>query len=99
MQKNYVKANAIGYIQKVNAIQPGHYVEKGQLMFVIKTKEAQSIGNTINVLDTTFHFSGINRIRASRSGYVTDLAAPGGRLRAGWRATGHHQRSGRVSPL
>lgn len=73
MQKNYVKANAIGYIQQV-AIQPGHYVEKGQLMFVIKTKEAQSIGNTINVLDTTFHFSGINRIRASRSGYVTDLA-------------------------
>ncbi|MBD1366830.1 efflux RND transporter periplasmic adaptor subunit [Mucilaginibacter sp. ZT4R22] len=72
LQKNYVKANAIGYIQKVN-IQPGHYVEKGQLMFTIKTKEAQSIGNTINVLDTTFKFSGINNIRASRSGYVTDL--------------------------
>ncbi|OOQ57217.1 RND transporter [Mucilaginibacter pedocola] len=72
MQKNYVKANAIGYIQKV-AILPGHYVEKGQLMFTIKTKEAQSIGNTINVLDTTFKFSGINYIRASRSGYVSDL--------------------------
>ena len=72
LQKNYVKANAIGYIQRVN-IQPGHYVEKGQLMFTIKTKEAQSIGNTINVLDTTFKFSGINSIRASRSGYVTEL--------------------------
>jgi multidrug efflux pump subunit AcrA (membrane-fusion protein) len=72
MQKNYVKANATGYIQKVN-ILPGHYVAKGQLMFSIKTKEAQSIGNTINVLDTTFKFSGINYIRASRSGYVTDL--------------------------
>jgi multidrug efflux pump subunit AcrA (membrane-fusion protein) len=72
MQKNYVSANAIGYIQKVN-VQPGHYVEKGQLMFTIKTKEAQSIGNTINVLDTTFKFSGINNIRASRSGFVTQL--------------------------
>jgi multidrug efflux pump subunit AcrA (membrane-fusion protein) len=72
LQKNYVKANAIGYIQKVN-IQPGHYIEKGQLMFTIKTKEAQSIGNTINVLDTTFKFTGINSIRASRSGYVTEL--------------------------
>jgi multidrug efflux pump subunit AcrA (membrane-fusion protein) len=72
LQKNYVKANAIGYIQKVN-VQPGHYVEKGQLMFNIKTKEAQSIGNTINVLDTTFKFSGINNIRASRSGFVTQL--------------------------
>lgn len=72
LQKNYVKANAIGYIQKVN-VQPGHYVEKGQLMFTIKTKEAQSIGNTINVLDTTFKFSGVNSIRASRSGFVTQL--------------------------
>jgi predicted deacylase len=42
-------------------------------MFTIKTKEAQSIGNTINVLDTTFKFSGINNIRASRSGFVTQL--------------------------
>jgi multidrug efflux pump subunit AcrA (membrane-fusion protein) len=72
LQKNYVSANAIGYIQKVN-VQPGHYVAKGQLMFIIKTKEAQSIGNTINVLDTTFKFSGINSIRASRSGFVTQL--------------------------
>jgi multidrug efflux pump subunit AcrA (membrane-fusion protein) len=72
LQKNFVSANAIGYIQKVN-VQPGRYVEKGQLMFTIKTKEAQSIGNTINVLDTTFKFSGINNIRASRSGFVTQL--------------------------
>jgi len=72
LQKNYVSANAIGYIQKVN-VQPGHYVAKGQLIFTIKTKEAQSIGNTINVLDTTFKFSGINNIRASRSGFVTQL--------------------------
>ena len=72
LQKNYVSANAIGYIQKVN-VQPGHYVKKGQLMFTIKTKEAQSIGNTINVLDTTFKFSGVNNIRASRSGFVTQL--------------------------
>lgn len=72
LQKNYVSANAIGYIQKVN-VQPGHYVAKGQVMFIIKTKEAQSIGNTINVLDTTFKFSGVNTIRASRSGFVTQL--------------------------
>jgi multidrug efflux pump subunit AcrA (membrane-fusion protein) len=72
LQKNFVSANAIGYIQKVN-VQPGHYVEKGQLMFTLKTKEAQSIGNTINVLDTTFKFSGMNNIRASRSGFVTQL--------------------------
>ncbi|MBB6128644.1 efflux RND transporter periplasmic adaptor subunit [Mucilaginibacter lappiensis] len=72
MQKSYVKANAIGYIQKVY-IKPGQYVNAGQLLFTIKTKEAQSIGNTINVLDTTFKFSGVNRIKAASSGYITQL--------------------------
>ncbi|MBK0378519.1 efflux RND transporter periplasmic adaptor subunit [Mucilaginibacter segetis] len=72
LQKNYVKANAIGYIEHVG-IKPGQFVSKGQLLFTIKTKEARSIGNTINVLDTTFKFSGINRIRASSNGYVAQL--------------------------
>ncbi|GAA4088881.1 efflux RND transporter periplasmic adaptor subunit [Mucilaginibacter panaciglaebae] len=71
-QKNIVKANANGYVQNIH-IQPGQYVNKGQLMFIIKTKEAQTIGNTINVLDTTFKFSGINRIKAPEHGYLTQL--------------------------
>ncbi|WP_295719658.1 HlyD family efflux transporter periplasmic adaptor subunit [Mucilaginibacter sp.] len=72
LQKNYVKANAIGYIQKVNT-QIGHYVNKGAVLFTIKTKEAQSIGNSINILDTTFKFSGVNKIKASEHGYITQL--------------------------
>lgn len=72
MQKNYVNANAIGYIRGVN-VKPGNYVAKGQLMFVLKTKEAQSIGNTINQLDPSFRFSGVNYIRASRAGFVSQL--------------------------
>jgi len=72
LQKNYVKANANGYVQKV-LVQPGHFVTKGQLLFTLKTKEAQSIGNTINVLDTTFRFTGINKIKASLNGYITQL--------------------------
>ncbi|GAA3981086.1 efflux RND transporter periplasmic adaptor subunit [Mucilaginibacter dorajii] len=73
LQKNYVKANAIGYIQKVNA-QIGHYVNKGEVLFTIKTKESQSIGNSINILDTTFKFSGVNKIKASEHGYITQLS-------------------------
>jgi multidrug efflux pump subunit AcrA (membrane-fusion protein) len=61
-QKNYVKANANGYIQAAN-IKLGVFVNKGALLFTIKTKEAQAIGNSINVLDTTFKFSGVNRIK------------------------------------
>lgn len=72
-QKSFVKANAVGYITQVN-VKPGQFVSKGQLLFTIKTKESQSIGNSINILDTTFKFSGINYIRASNSGYVTQLS-------------------------
>lgn len=72
LQKNYVNSNVVGYIQHAN-VQPGRYVQKGQLLFTIKTKEAQSIGNTINILDTTFRFSGISRIHAASNGFVTQL--------------------------
>jgi len=71
-QRNYVKANATGYIQKV-FVQPGQDVEKGQVLFTIKTKEAQSIGNAVNILDTTFKFSGETRIRAAEHGYISQL--------------------------
>ncbi len=70
--KNYVKANATGYLMAVNT-QIGRYVEKGQELFVIKTKDAQSLGNTINQIDTSFHFEGTLHIKASSSGYVTQL--------------------------
>jgi multidrug efflux pump subunit AcrA (membrane-fusion protein) len=73
LQKSFVKANANGYLQKVNA-QLGHFVNKGEVLFTVKTKEAQSIGNSINILDTTFKFSGENKIKASEHGYITQLS-------------------------
>ena len=72
MQKHYVKANVNGYIQQVNAV-PGKYVAGGQVLFVLKTKEAQSIDNSINKLNSSFRFSGVNNIKASGSGYITQL--------------------------
>lgn len=72
LQKNYVKANANGYVQQVSA-QLGQNVHNGELLFTVKTKEAQSIGNSINVLDTTLKFSGINKIKAPASGYISQL--------------------------
>lgn len=72
LQKNYVKANANGYVHEVNA-KMGQYVNKGQVLFTIKTKEAQTIGNSVNILDTTFKFSGVNKIKASEHGYITAL--------------------------
>jgi len=73
LQKNYVKSNANGYIEKAN-VQPGQNVSKGELLFIVKTKEAQTLGNTINVLDTSFKFSGINKIKAAESGYIATIS-------------------------
>jgi multidrug efflux pump subunit AcrA (membrane-fusion protein) len=70
--KTYVKANANGYLQNVNA-QVGRYVSKGQDLFTIKTKEAQSLGNTVTSLDTSLHFQGLIHIKSPGSGYITQL--------------------------
>lgn len=72
LQKNYVKSNANGYIER-SYVQPGQNVNKGQVLFTIKTKEAQTIGNSINVLDTSFKFSGVNQIKAAEPGYISAL--------------------------
>ncbi|HEY2722883.1 MAG TPA: biotin/lipoyl-binding protein [Chitinophagaceae bacterium] len=72
LQDNVVKSNINGYIKSVNT-RIGQYVDAGQVLFVIKTKEAESLGNTINKLDSTFRFSGVNTIIASEAGYTIEL--------------------------
>ncbi len=72
LQQNFVKSNLNGYIQKSN-IKFGDLVHRGEVLFVLKTKEASAIGNVVNQLDSTFKFSGTNVIRADVSGYVMQL--------------------------
>ena len=72
LQDNIVKSNINGYIKSVNT-RLNQYTPAGKTLFVLKTKEAESLGNTINKLDPSFHFSGVVSIRASQSGYVTQL--------------------------
>lgn len=72
LQKSVVKASANGYLQTVNAIV-GKTVPAGRELFVLKTKEAQSIGNTINSLDSTFKFSGLITIRAAITGHISEV--------------------------
>ena len=72
LQKSYVKAISNGYLQSLDT-KIGKYVTAGQPLFTMKTKEAQSIGNTINSLDSSFKFSGVSTIRANSNGYITQL--------------------------
>lgn len=67
-----VKANFNGYIQS-SSIKIGQAVSKGSTLFVLKTKEAQSLGNTVNKLDPSFNFSGLNPIKSPVTGFITNL--------------------------
>ncbi|MEO8116327.1 MAG: HlyD family efflux transporter periplasmic adaptor subunit [Bacteroidota bacterium] len=72
LQKWIVRANATGYIQNANLMLNGN-VQRGQTLFTIKTKEAVSLGNTINQLDSSFRFSGMNSIHSNKTGFVSEM--------------------------
>ena len=71
-QKWIVRANATGYLQNAN-VELNKYVGRGQILYTVKTKEAQSIGNSINILDSGFRFTGINAIRANGGGFISQV--------------------------
>ncbi|HTN36956.1 MAG TPA: HlyD family efflux transporter periplasmic adaptor subunit [Arachidicoccus sp.] len=70
--KSDVKANINGYIIR-GSLHVGSRIQKGQVLFVLETKEARSLGNTINQLDSTFRFSGVNYVRSPVTGFLTML--------------------------
>ncbi|MEO8769750.1 MAG: HlyD family efflux transporter periplasmic adaptor subunit [Ferruginibacter sp.] len=71
-QKWIIRSNITGYLQ-TSGMQLNKFVNKGQAMFAIKTKEAQSIGNTISILDSSFRFSGVNAIRSNGTGFISEI--------------------------
>lgn len=72
LQNSYVRSTATGYVRSVN-VKPGELVGVGQHMFTIETKESMVIGNSISKLDSSFRFTGMSTVKASLSGYVTQL--------------------------
>lgn len=72
LEKSFVKANINGYIENAQAVM-GKQVGSGQLLFSLITKEARSIGNSVNKLDAGFKFSGISNIRADQPGIIVQV--------------------------
>lgn len=70
LQSSFIKATANGYIKSSN-VKPGQFIRAGAQAFLMQTKEAKALGNTINSLDPSFNFSGLIRISASQTGYIT----------------------------
>jgi multidrug efflux pump subunit AcrA (membrane-fusion protein) len=71
-KKVAVKSNTNGYIDNAN-INIGDEVSIGQLLFTIKTKEANAIESQTTIKDTSLNFSGLLKIKAQKSGIITTL--------------------------
>ena len=72
LQKNQLKATMNGYIKSVSVLQ-GQRVSPGQVLFVLKSKEAENLGSTINEIDSTYRFNGEKKITANCSGFVNAI--------------------------
>ena len=72
LKNSVVKSNINGYVKAINATL-GQFIKAGDLMFTLKTKESESIGNAVNALDSSFQFSGIMNLRAANSGYIQEV--------------------------
>lgn len=70
--KTSVRAANNGYVKDVK-IRLGEVVKKDQILFMLSSKEGSTIGNTINNVDTSFHFTGEMVIRSPGDGFVTQL--------------------------
>lgn len=68
--KSLIKSTVNGYIQQ-ETVSPGQTVRAGQLLFVLKTKEASAIAGEI--IDTSLQFKGLVKINAHQNGYVSQL--------------------------
>jgi biotin carboxyl carrier protein/small nuclear ribonucleoprotein (snRNP)-like protein len=71
LKKNIVKSTAIGVVETIE-INLGDRVEKGQPLFVLKTKEAIAISET-GTPDSSLRFRGTVQIKASKTGVITSL--------------------------
>ncbi|WP_316823870.1 efflux RND transporter periplasmic adaptor subunit [Pedobacter miscanthi] len=72
LEKSFVKANINGYVERTSA-KTGQQVGSGTLLFTLITKEARSIGNTVNKLDPGFKFSGVSNIRSGQAGTIVQV--------------------------
>lgn len=72
LQNSFIKSTAIGYIKTSN-VQFGQFIRSGQVAFIMQTKEARALGNTVNSLDSSFKFSGLIKIYATQTGYITSV--------------------------
>ena len=71
MKKGSIKSNTNGFIDSV-AVTSGQSVRAGQILFTIRTKEANALKSLKNFKDTLW-FKGLFQIRSSKNGIISKI--------------------------
>jgi hypothetical protein len=72
LKRNLVTASIPAFITQVN-IKLGDKVSKGQVLYVLQSKESRALGNDIIKMDSTLTNFGIIKVRASATGIISTL--------------------------
>lgn len=70
--KNMVTAPIPSFISKVN-VRLGDHVHKGDILYVLESKESRALGNNISEIDSAFSNFGILKVKASTTGVISTL--------------------------
>jgi biotin carboxyl carrier protein len=76
MRKDIVKSTTAGIIES-NSINLGDFVNAGQLLFTIKTREASAIEN-ISLNDNSLLFTGLIKINSPQAGVISSISHQNG---------------------
>ena len=72
LKRNMVTSPIPAFITRVN-VRLGDYVNRGDILFELESKERRALGSKVSALDTAFADFGIIRVKAQASGVVSTL--------------------------
>ena len=72
-KKNIIRSTTTGIVQNIG-INLGDKVSVGEVLFSVMTKEAAALKGRTSSTDTSFHFKGELKMKASQAGIVSTIA-------------------------
>lgn len=72
LKRNVVAASIPAFITQVN-VKLGDRVSKGDVLYVLQSKESRALGNDISKMDSTLKNFGIIKVKASATGIISTL--------------------------
>jgi multidrug efflux pump subunit AcrA (membrane-fusion protein) len=72
LKRNLITASIPSFITQVN-VKLGDKVSKGDLLYVLQSKESRALGADVNKIDASLKDFGIIKVKASASGIITTI--------------------------